>query len=374
MAIRRPRRVTAVVLVCAVVSAAGCAPTPQTTRYEPTCAWEISAIGSQIGPNSPTNIVFPDTSANYWISSVPMSPTTELTISGDEIDARYWSIQTYSASNFFGSTIDSRRDDQIDTEPDGSWSVTVTPRGDDDAMQGLLDGQAAGYAVVMFRTYLSADASQPAGAAELPEITITDTWGTRALPSCPQPELGPTPDPSANLTAGAAPGDPPVTNSFRRTVPAATPFPNGDSAYLASAGLRRDGRVVVIRGAAPTVPDEMRYWSWCQFGLPSTRTVACLADHEIPLDADGWYTIVISDPRDRPDNATFADGVGWLPWGSEVLGAFALRNLVPDEDFTFGIANVPPNGIATTAHMGEYLPTAKWCSTDAVETLGTHAC
>ena len=372
-------------LALATAVGVGCTVPPAVTRTVPECAWEVAVIGSQSGPDTPTNVLFPDSNSNYWLAAIPLAASTTVTVSGGGIDARYWSLQTYTASDVFSSTIDSLRDDQVATGSDGSWSITVTPSGDTgtNPLRALEEGTPSGTTWLMFRTYLPDDPSMPAGSLGLPTVEITDEWGTRVTEPCPHPSNTPPGTPAS--TEGSAPEwiqAPQLT--FRRPQPTFTPFPNADAAYLASPAMRRAGEVVVIRGKAPMSPAEatspngadpdVRYWSWCQFGLPSTRTVACVADRDVPLDADGWYTVVISDPGDRPANATAAEGVAWLPWGREPLAAFALRNLVPDPSFSESAHSVPVSAAATSVHMGDHTPAATFCARSTFEEYGHEGC
>ena len=94
---------------------------------------------------------------------------------------------------------------------------------------------------------------------------------------------------------------------------------------------RAFGPVLVLRGKMPKYPDtfaggdgkgletmtdwEARYWSLviCE-APPSGLSNDGLSDFQVPLDADGNYTIVISREEDRPANATEANGVAWMEW------------------------------------------------------------
>ena len=76
------------------------------------------------------------------------------------------------------------------------------------------------------------------------------------------------------------------------------------------------------------------------------------------LDADGYYTTVISTPAQRPSNARKGCGVNWLPWGPSPRGLLILRNMLPNPTFAQAIQN------ATYGHeratMGDYLPTGEY--------------
>ena len=91
--------------------------------------------------------------------------------------------------------------------------------------------------------------------------------------------------------------------------------------YLFSWVSRAFGPVLVLRGKMPRFPDtfegtggkgletmtdwQSRYWSLviCE-APPSGLSNDGLTDMQVPLDADGNYTIVISRVEDRPANAT----------------------------------------------------------------------
>ena len=47
---------------------------------------------------------------------------------------------------------------------------------------------------------------------------------------------------------------------------------------------------------------------------------------QIPLDADGDYTIVYSRAEDRPANATAENGVAWIEWSPRGEGLDAPQN------------------------------------------------
>ena len=45
----------------------------------------------------------------------------------------------------------------------------------------------------------------------------------------------------------------------------------------------------------------------------NTRVNDCLFDEEIPVDENGFYTLMISKAIDRPRNAVTSCGIAWLP-------------------------------------------------------------
>jgi hypothetical protein len=90
---------------------------------------------------------------------------------------------------------------------------------------------------------------------------------------------------------------------------------------------RKFAPVYVFRAKMPTFPDtyagaktmpdgQVQYWSVTTVAAgPSGELWDGLSDMQVPLDEDGFYTIVVSLPDDRPVNATDANGVAWMDWG-----------------------------------------------------------
>jgi hypothetical protein len=164
-------------------------------------------------------------------------------------------------------------------------------------------------------------------------------------------------------------------------------FPNPDNNYIRTIINRGYGRVLVLRGRMPTTSHtlagetvmtmgQLRYWSICSNqGFANTRATACLFDEEVPLDKDGWYTIVISREADRPRNAVAACGVAWLKLADDGDGAFdpdagviQIRNMLADPGFTQSIQAVTEIG-TEKAVMGDYLPTGTYMMTNTFESV-----
>jgi hypothetical protein len=140
--------------------------------------------------------------------------------------------------------------------------------------------------------------------------------------------------------------------------------------------------IAVLHGELPTTPPsyageaknaggtQLRYWSICNNqGLPSGKTTGpCLADEEVPINAQRDYTIVLSLPQDRPKNATAKCGVAWMNWGTSGDGytrprstLLLLRNLTTAAHpaFPHAIQNInTPATVKST--MGPYLPTVTY--------------
>ncbi|MCW3039548.1 MAG: hypothetical protein JWM31_1453 [Solirubrobacterales bacterium] len=153
-------------------------------------------------------------------------------------------------------------------------------------------------------------------------------------------------------------------------------YSNIDNQYVASFVSRgfAAGPVLVLKGKLPTTPQtgakvkrtgggQMRYWSICQNeSLYTTKGAGCLYDSQIPVDAQGNYTIVTSRSADRPKNATAKCGVAYLPWpkngdgdGHLDDGLLLVRNMLPSPSFHQAVQNTKTPGDEAKV-MGPYLP------------------
>ena len=93
---------------------------------------------------------------------------------------------------------------------------------------------------------------------------------------------------------------------------------------------------------------ELRYWSVCSnqsFG--NTRVNDCLFDEEIPVDENGFFTLMISKLKDKPRNAMIECGIAWLPIAEDGDGVFdddvgiiQFRHMLSSETFQNSIQSV----------------------------------
>ena len=173
---------------------------------------------------------------------------------------------------------------------------------------------------------------------------------------------------------------------------------NPDTIYLIAPFSLTFGRVVVIRGKMPTfprtrhhqkllTPGQVRYWSLTTGASPPSGVGwMTVFDEEIPLDEDGYYTVVMSWPEDRPKNAIPEKGVKWIDFGGgegHYIGARAWVNFVyirymnclKHEEWPHSPANIPRPRLEEPTPMdamvmGEYFPRARYMSKEAFEKLG----
>jgi hypothetical protein len=167
--------------------------------------------------------------------------------------------------------------------------------------------------------------------------------------------------------------------------------------YVFSWVSRAFGPVLVLRGKMPKFPNtfmgkdgkgletmtdwESRYWSLiiCE-APPSGLSNDGLTDMQVPLDADGNYTIVICREQDRPANATDENGVAWMDWGLRGEGLDDPSNRADFGMLVFRFMyNNPkwknnPNGITVPGTepdvMGSYYPRGEYTDKATFEAKG----
>lgn len=207
-------------------------------------------------------------------------------------------------------------------------------------------------------------------------------------------------------------------------------WPNPDGKYLMMmpGNEYQPGRIIVIHGKAPGFPDtfngspiwvpsrgfrnvDLRYWALCNvnFAMPLS-VVDCATDLTTRLERgqnyipwidwpgrfrkdDYYYTIVISDDRQRPN--WLKPNINWLPWGDEQYPKLVvLRNMLPATDFfcavqdaweagctfNFKLDSIPDTnqleqpGECAQRVMGDYYPVAVWCDKSTFIHGGWRAC
>ncbi len=160
---------------------------------------------------------------------------------------------------------------------------------------------------------------------------------------------------------------------------------------------RKFGPVYVMRGKMPTFPNtyagtggrglevmpdaQTQYWSLvsCE-AAPSGQIVDGLTDMQVPLDMDGYYTIVYSRKEDRPKNATAENGVAWIEWSPRGEGIDGPANRT---DFGMLMLRIMANNPAWAespdkvlkpgmeeAVMGPYYPRGEYTDKATFESTG----
>jgi len=180
--------------------------------------------------------------------------------------------------------------------------------------------------------------------------------------------------PTDNGYTGTTIGD--AASVYTMQLPSGGFLQNLDNAYVFAQLTHGYGNVAVVHGQLPTFPEtypnattmgtgQLRYWSLCTNDGPSERYYGCLNDDKLHLDANGYYTIVISTDAARPV-CTQPPPTGplpcadWLPWGPNGAVLVILRNMLPDPSFANSIQaynfTSPPNGPTLPQSMAVYYP------------------
>ncbi len=114
---------------------------------------------------------------------------------------------------------------------------------------------------------------------------------------------------------------------------------------------------------------QLRYWSICTNHFESQRYVDCLADLDMKLDANGFFTLVVSDAGNRPEGLDAVPGMNWLPWGGPYYNSLVIyRHMLPADDGAGFPEAIQNQGYYDGLEgMGEYLPQAAYCDRATVE-------
>lgn len=406
------------------------------------CAWPL-----QFSPEGSGNVQGPDGAARYWIMPFDTAQYETMTIKGAYPNIRFFSFTAYETipcdpagsmcQNGFKLVESHLYDAQIVPDP-GSSNPFVPPGGRNGTYTVVISrtGQSSRNTIavskdrlvwVVLRMYVSnADpflsGESLMGGVPLPAITVT-AGASKQLDACwpinkwtdinklaqflfpPDKDLSIAEGtPSSDRLWFASPLDPPSIL-----------WPNPDGKYLMMwpGDKYQPGRIMVIHGKAPGFPDtfegspiwepsrgfravDMRYWALCEQDFaPPLSLVGCATDLTTRLEG-GYYTIVISDDRQRPD--WLRPNINWLPYGDEQYPKFVvIRNMLPAPDFPYAIQNVWawkdhsctfnlafPNlpdrtaldekGPCAKRIMGDYYPDAVWCDKSTFEHGGWQAC
>ena len=395
------------------------------------CSWPTKLDADTL------NAAFPDQSATYWGTRFVSIPGARILIKGRYPAARYFSFHAYDdLQRPVGSLLDADiAPDAGSANPfatagapaGGSYSAAIeftakpaNPAPNTLYAGAMADGTPNPGGSILYRVYVADDPADAAGGAPLPDLSLELAGGAVTIPFARCEPLPP--------STGGAVNDAIARASFPDAVPRVVPFPpaattpefrrfygldrtvydrvppnpvtdaiprfqggflsNQHNAYLYRILSRQLGDVFVLRARAPTFPDtrppgtewpgdptkQLRYWSICQNEFVTQRFTACLADYQTVVDPSGFFTFVISDPSDRPANATAANDVNWLPWGGAYYdGVVIYRHMLPRSDFAQAIQNVP-EGTDPASVMGDYFPRSGYCTKAAFEAGGAAAC
>lgn len=393
------------------------------------CGWPIA-----LSPVGPGNVQGPDSASRYWIMPFDAADYRSMTIHGRYPEARYFSIVAYDVdANRAFSIADHLYDAQI--VPDkgsanpfvskGSGTYTIVVARDPPTTGNVIKVNSD-LAWLAIRLYVADDdpslgGQSLMGKVPLPIVTLTDRYGHHeTLETCspvnkwsdvsayslyifpPQAQLiGDEGIPRTDRLWFASPAQPPQV---------LWPNPHASYVLMMPGKEYQPGRIIVIRGKAPGFPDtfngwpiwqpargfdsvDVRYWAVCNTNLaPPIPVVDCATDLNMRLQGQ-YYTIVVSDDRQRP--GWLRPNINWLPWGDEQYQKlFAVRHILPSPEFAYDVQDAreagclfdfafpafPPRraiddvGPICQAAMGDYYPVALWCDKATFLAGGFEAC
>jgi len=401
------------------------------------CLW----VGPYVKENEGFNFAYPDSGAIYWSAAYTLPEDgAYITLEADFPYSRYMSFNSYRANTTPAQSLTDKNiiaeagsinpfiDGAVRTDPSRRYLVTVKPGDPNDPANPSEDNtlydatSAAGEeAVLIYRNYVPNIGADRTGDVGLPRVTLhladgstlqgeeacaamsagTDPLGIPFVPADTYETLRANFEPARETPAfrasygtaflfqcdfqGNCKNNPPRNTAF---------YANADNQYLYSFLNQDFGDVVVIRGKIPEIPEtlndqeffnenDLRYWSLCQNEYYSQAVKECLYDEQIFINPDGFYTIVTSEPENRPENADSDCGVGYLPWPNKGDGfsivdgktddpdsAFLIvRNMLPADDFNQAIQNTMTAGDEASV-LGDFMPKATYMSKAEFEDLG----
>ncbi len=377
---------------------------PAASLPTPPCGWLVDVSATTL------NVAAPDSNTNYFVQPFYLRSGEQITVHGIYPFARYFSFITYDAS---GQPVNgvSLRDTEISPDS-GSVNPFTTDNAPADPSQRhytvhvVAGGSAApntlaaepGLGFLIYRLYLP----DPPITGRVPFPVITE--GSRTLRTCTSRQQAIYTKafrPLASILVSRSAPDPSEVATgpslFRKASDLAGLFPNPDNQYVFEASTYRPGYVVVIRGKAMshsvtdqpvTTTANVRYWSMCSNLLQNPYPVVeCKADEDTAVDASGYYTYAISMKRDKPSNATAANGVTWLEWAPPRYAANPptnvtyLRTMLPSPNFSHAVQGITKSynqprldARAAAQSMQAYYPVGVYCLKATFERQGPNSC
>ena len=399
--------------------------TAQATAQPQDCFW------TSVFDEENANLFYPDTGVNYYLGRVSLPPGGRLIVRGQYPHARYTSFNVYD-ENF--QPTDAIADVDIHPErgatnpfvvghrrdrDERAYTVKVVPdpvpkHGRNRARNTVYlgdEGQPRYNASVVLRIYLPDRGRNQFGGVQLPEVAVRLPDGTEVDQPATCSAL--TQQPSTGVTEADQQGNGPsipnyttakkhpdwerffnvprtMLRQFSQTLADEYGaesrggfFSDGNNAYVYAFIVRALGRVLVLHGRLPNVPEtyggqrfftrgQLRYWSMCSVSMQPygvTDTVGCVNDSRLVTNRRGWYTLVVSTPEDRPANASRRCGVTWLPWGVRPTAGLVMRNQLADPDFAHSVQKVRRPGTEREV-MGDFLPHGHYTGTRAFQRRG----
>jgi hypothetical protein len=159
---------------------------------------------------------------------------------------------------------------------------------------------------------------------------------------------------------------------------------NADVQYLATFFSRRHGDIFVVRARKlKTVNSrkgepvssravDIRLFTLCTYNIWSGSARDCMLDQELREDEEGFYTLVVSDAENRPENLEEMNAT-WIDWGPYLDGQLTYRMVYRGNEYARRIA-FALNGGYVPSGMEDYVPRSAPCSADRFEQAGWKGC
>lgn len=156
-----------------------------------------------------------------------------------------------------------------------------------------------------------------------------------------------------------------------------------DILYLVTPYTRRLGEVFVTRAKrlrTPHTPEEpvyaegkdIRGFTITTYNFWAGICNDAKVDHELALDDEGFFTLVVSRYGDRPSNATAENNVTWLDWGDYLDGQLTFRFLLRRDPPLVKLREAVVSGEASP-EIAPYVPRAAHCTREIFEHGGWRA-
>jgi len=308
------------------------------------------------------NSNYPEENATYWGTVFELPAGTVLRVKGRYPQARYMALQIYDDNR---NVIDAINDATINPDPgqnnpfrtgtaQGTYTLNVVfgrkPIRPPPPNTIYTNGVAR--ILLLYRIYYSTNPADLTGGTTNPVLPVI-SLGSVAMATCPVRPIvvpeddlvwgrvdnsdfsGAIPPPSARMPATTPP-----FWQLSVTGPNTPYYPSQDNSYMSAVVSREffappyNYDMAVIRIKAPTFVNtqageppywstttrQLRFWSICSDEPQTTGVVRCAPDYQTPL-RDGYATVVISDPSNRPSAEVLAQHAAkWIPWGALMPG------------------------------------------------------
>jgi hypothetical protein len=159
---------------------------------------------------------------------------------------------------------------------------------------------------------------------------------------------------------------------------------NADVQYLATHYSSRFGNIFVVRGKYLTAPDtrngespaspdkQVRLYNICTYNFWNGGANQCLLENQLQRDEDGYYTLVVSNEKNRPNNLQ-AQAATWMNWGPYLDGQLQYRYVYRENPIVMAIA-AAAEGKSISSELRPYVPVAAACNAKDFERGGWEAC